>query len=156
MTGIELQERHVPRRIAHLGTWETRGWRLKVYGIAYGAERPPPELVAAAKRLAATTLPADPSGDGRYGVGFLGAHGARGGSYVFLDWWSHENELHHHPFLGPSPAGLRPAGSGESIACIWDLEVVDFERRAWIDTVLCNPAGPDLEQYLERRLNCAL
>jgi hypothetical protein len=38
----------------------------------------------------------------------------------------------------------QPAG------CVWELEVVDFERRAWLEDVLSNPAGPDLDAYLER------
>ena len=36
----------------------------------------------------------------------------------------------------------QPAG------CVWELAVVDFERRAWIEDVLANPDGPDLERYL--------
>lgn len=39
------------------------------------------------------------------------------------------------------------------IACVWDLRVMWFEREAWVETVLANPAGPDIEQYLLRRLN---
>ena len=37
--------------------------------------------------------------------------------------------------------------------CVWELAIVDFERRAWIEDVLLNPPGPDLERYLERRLD---
>jgi hypothetical protein len=36
---------------------------------------------------------------------------ARGGCYVFIDWWTDENELHHHAFLGPTPDELRAARS---------------------------------------------
>jgi hypothetical protein len=38
----------------------------------------------------------------------------------------------------------QPAG------CVWELEIVDFERRAWIEDVLAGPDGPDLERYLDR------
>jgi hypothetical protein len=31
--------------------------------------------------------------------------------------------------------------------------VVEFERRAWIDDVIANPAGPDLDAYLSRRFD---
>jgi hypothetical protein len=38
----------------------------------------------------------------------------------------------------------QPAG------CVWELEIVDFERRAWLEDVLSNPAGPDIDAYLDR------
>lgn len=36
---------------------------------------------------------------------------------------------------------------------MWDLAVVAFEQRAWLDAVLKNPRGPDLERYLAARLS---
>ena len=36
---------------------------------------------------------------------------------------------------------------------MWELAVWAFERRAWIEHVLGNPAGPDPERYLEDRLD---
>jgi hypothetical protein len=35
------------------------------------------------------------------------------------------------------------------MACVWELEVIDFERRAWLEDVL--KAG-DVERYLSRAL----
>lgn len=151
--GLALLETHVARPIRLLEVWEPEGWRLKVYGIAYRRPAPRPELVAAAKRLALEVLPRPADAGNSYGVGFVGAHDARGGCYVFVDWWADENELHHHPFLGPSPEDLRPAGPDESIACVWDLTVIDFERRAWLSTVLRGATGPDLDLYLAMQLS---
>ncbi len=153
---VALVEKHVTRAIRFQEVWETGGWRVKVYGIAYRRPAPRPELVAAAKQIAAQVLPRRADAESRYGVGFLGAHDARGGCYVFVDWWADENELHHHPFLGPSPAELRPARPEESIACLWDLAVVAFEQRAWLDAVLTNSHGPDLERYLAAQLSDAV
>jgi hypothetical protein len=31
--------------------------------------------------------------------------------------------------------------------------MIGFEREAWLDAVLNNPAGPDLERYLQTQLN---
>lgn len=150
---LALSEKYVARAIRCQEVWGTDGWRVKVYGIAYRRPAPRPELVAAAKWIAAEVLPRPADGEHRYGVGFLGAHDARGGCYVFVDWWADENELHHHPFLGPSPEELRPARPEESIACVWDLAVVEFERRAWLDSVLKDPQGPDIARYLAAQLS---
>lgn len=138
---------YVARPIAFHELWQPGDWRLKVYGIAYARPAPRPELVDAAKRLALEVLPPEPL----YAVGFIGAHDARGGRYAFVDWWADENELHHKNFLGPSPDELRPAGPDDSTACVWDLAVIDFERRAWHELVVKQAGAPDLGAYLERR-----
>ena len=84
------------RPVRCLGVEELDGWRLKVYGIAYGAEQPSAELVAAGVGAGRGRLPAPAVTGDRYGVGFLGIHEGRGGNFVFVDWWAQENELHHH------------------------------------------------------------
>ena len=35
--------------------------------------------------------------------------------------------------------------------CVYELAIVEFERRAWIEDVIGNPDGPDVERYLGRR-----
>ncbi len=139
---------YVARPIRFQELWQPRAWRLKMYGIAYRRPTPRPDLVDAVKRLALQVLPAQ----GAYGVGFIGAHDARSGCYAFVDWWADENELHHKNFLGPSPDELRPAGPDDSTACVWDLAVIDFERRAWHEIVVKQAGAPDLGAYLARRL----
>jgi hypothetical protein len=36
---------------------------------------------------------------------------------------------------------------------VFELGIIDFERRAWIDDIIGDPHGPDLTRYLSRRLN---
>ena len=43
--------------------------------------------------------------------------------------------------------------AGDTVACVWDLAVIGFEREAWLEAVLSNPRGPDVEAYLARRLS---
>jgi hypothetical protein len=71
---------------------------------------------------------------------------------ALIYWWQAENELHQRVFVGAgddltelSPVTLTPTG------CVWELGVVEFERRAWIEDVIGNPAGPDLARYMDRR-----
>ena len=152
---LKLQEPYQTRPIRFLELWEEAGWKLKVYGIAYRRAFPRPELVQAAKRIAQPHLQQAASPGQGYGVGFLGVHDGRGANFVFLDYWADENELHHHVYISPSdqPAQLEYATPSGLIACVWDLRVLCFERQAWLDTVLANPGGPDLEAYLARHLN---
>src|SRR3954471_9021082 len=134
---------HEPRRIAFLG----REGAVKHYGIAlgYGAARP--ELAAATRRAAAATIPPDASG-------FTIAHDAKSAALAIAYWWANENELHARQFIAPrdDPGALEPLENA-GLACVSELEVIDFERRAWLEEVL---AGEDVERYLERALEEAL
>lgn len=152
---LVLQEPYKPRHIRFLELWEVAGWRLKVYGIAYQGQHPRPELIAAAKEVARQRLAQCTADQSHYGVGFVGIHDGKTANFVFVDWWADENELHHHVYVSPldRPDKLEYMTPTGLIACVWDLRVMSFERQAWLDTVLSNPHGPDLDAYLERQLN---
>jgi hypothetical protein len=158
MAPLVLSEPYSPRPITSLQLWMRPPWRLKVYGIAYRGARPRPELVGAARSAAAGLLDEVGSRRNHYGVGFVGVHDGRGANFVIVDWWADENELHHRVYLSPTdrPGELRPAGPDDPAACVWDAAVIAYERQAWVEAVLANPAGPDLDAYLARRLTAAV
>jgi hypothetical protein len=152
---LKLQEPYKTRPIRFLELWQEAGWRMKVYGIAYQGDRPRPQLVETAKQLARQRLPLAEAQSNHYGVGFIGVHEGRGANFVFVDWWADENELHHHVYTGPldQPDKLEAWQPSDPIACVWDLRVLCFERQAWLDMVLKNRVGPDIEGYLAYRFN---
>lgn len=151
---MQLQEPYQSRPIRFLELWQTAGWTLKLYGIAYRRPSPRPELLVAAKSAAVAHL-AKIQTNNHYHLGFMGVHDGRGANFVFVDYWADENELHHHVYVSPAtqPANLEYVTPTGLIACVWDLRVICFECQAWLETVLVNPAGPNLQQYLERRLH---
>ena len=128
-----------PRHIAFAG----RDGRLKHYGIGIdGAARQ--ELLAATRDAAAAVVPDD-------AVGFTIAHDAAGAGLGLVYWWANDNEIHMRAFASPTTTrrALEPA-DGTGMACVWELEVIDFERRAWLEDVL---KADDVERYLERTLD---
>ena len=152
---LTLQEAYAPRPIRFLELWQTEGWRLKVYGIAYRQAAVRSALLPIAQALACARLRESAADKQHYGVGFVGIHDGRGAVFIFVDFWADENELHHHVYIAPKDDLTRftymtPTGLS---ACVWDLRLLCYERQAWIDTMLANPSGPDLEAYLTRRLN---
>jgi hypothetical protein len=128
-------------------------WRMKLYGIACDGELPRPELMSAAKRIAAEQLAKETAPS--YKVGFIGVHDGRDACFIFVDFWGNENELFHRVFLSRDndPAQLRPAAPGDSSVCVWDLRLQSFEREAWIEHVLRKADAPDFDGYLSERLN---
>lgn len=161
---IAIESSYQTRPIRFMQLLEINGWQIKVYGISAHRESPDSAIVEAAQELAQAQLPMPPvwsaaPGSGstvsedRYGVAILIVHEGREGNFVLVSWWVGENMLQHHVYYAPpnppftfeylSPTGL--------IACVWELAVLAFERQAWIDTVLANPSGPDIDAYLTRQ-----
>lgn len=143
------------RPIRFLELWQHDNWQLKVYGIAHRRQAPRPELVDAAKSVARKRLATVPDTMEHYGVGFLGVHDGRTANFVFVDWWANENELHHHVYVSPTeePSRLTYSMPTGSVACVWDLRVMEFERHAWLTAVLKRPQGHGLDEYLQLKLN---
>jgi hypothetical protein len=158
-SGVAIQVRgpHRPRPIRFLGMHETVGWTLKMYGITAQGGRPRSALVEAVKALAPSVLPSPAVWSGgddpdRYGIGFVTLHDAGDYCFALYDWWAGENEVHQRLYSAPldSPETLRPHPT-PAIACVWELTVIDHERRAWLRHVLARPEGPDVAAYLRDR-----
>lgn len=128
-----------PRSISLL----ERDGRLKHYGIALHDRVLRPALAAATRRVAHEVVP-----DGAFG--FTIAHDAASAGLGIVYWWANENEIHQRVFASPldDPGALQPA-DGSGMACVWELEVIDFERRAWLEEVL---KRGDVRRYSERAL----
>jgi hypothetical protein len=144
-----------PRSVRFIRREDVDGWRLKVYGIALPGAEPRAELVDAAVALARDVYPQPAVGGKRHGVGFLIVHDAATFGMALLYWWESSNELHQRHFLSPleDVTALEAVTFPQAAGCVWELGAIDFERRAWIEDVLANADGPDVERYLAREYN---
>ena len=124
-------------------------WRLKLYGLAAPEKGVRPELIERTRVLAGQSLPA--VDDDHYGAAFAIAHDATF-PIALIYWWQDVNELHSRIYAGAEIDRLAPAPE-TAMSCVWELGIVEFERRAWIEDVIGNPDGPDLERYLGRRFD---
>jgi hypothetical protein len=132
-----------PRNVRFIRREDVGDWRLKVYGIGTHAPDARPEFVAATVDAARAALP--PGG----GAGFVIAHDAASVGLSLVYWWANDNEIHGSFFASPleDPAAIAPY-DGTGLSCVWEMEVLDFERRAWLEDVLKND---DIDAYLSRR-----
>jgi len=152
---IRLQESYKLRSIRYIELFEELDWRLKVYGISYKDELPNPHLIEIGKDIARQRLPQPSITENRYGIGFLCIHEARDANFFLLEWWSDENALNHHIYTSSfdSPTEIKEITLEGPNICVWELRLLCYERQAWLDNVLANPKGPDLESYLNFCLN---
>lgn len=150
----KLSEPFAPRPIHFREIYEHNGWRFKVYDITCGDKPLAWEQYQHAIARASKDLPEQPQTKQRPGVGFIICHQGHSWHYLVVCWWDSENELVTRIFVQKSDEkdSWRKAGENQSI-CVWDIEILWFERNAYIETVLSNPDAPDLGAYLDRHIS---
>jgi hypothetical protein len=146
-----------PRPIRFHGIRDVDGWRLKRYSIAFGGRSVRWPAFESALPLADAALPRPAVAAGRVGVGFAIAHQGRTALYYVLGWWDNENELPLRVFVRAleGDARWRTARGSESI-CVWDLQVIAFERDAYVATVLAGDADADSDAAVQAYLGAVL
>jgi len=149
MSDFQVSESYAPRPACFAGLHERDGWRLKVYDIVYGGGPLDESAYEAGMALVLDALPRPAVTRGRPGAGFIIRHQGRGVHYLVLCWWDRENELPIRVWVRAmgATAKWRPASGSESI-CVWDMQVIEHERRAYIEHILARCEAPDLEGYL--------
>lgn len=150
-SGIQVSQKYLPREVQFHGVRESGGWSWKTYSLRYQDRgEVSSEFLEWAKALAMEQVAARARECTVYGVGFLIAHAGKFGDYVLIQWWADEDILYSMAYEA-SPGRYREfslnPGHGLT-ACVWELTIVDFERRAWVETVLKGPGGSDLDDYL--------
>ncbi|TDK39512.1 hypothetical protein E2F50_05205 [Rhizobium deserti] len=137
-----------PRYIGRLASWEFSNWTFKVYGISAAAQNHKldldPSLIAAARGFVEANLP-HMNETPHYGVGFVILHHGSGAKSLLTQWWTNEcvclQTVAQSNFLGLPE--FRPARQ-DLMACVYELVAIDFERRAWITTVM---SGRSMSDY---------
>ena len=129
-----------PRLVKALPPLDVRGRVLKPYVMFAEPDRaaalPAPEWL---REQAAPVLP-DADGDGDHPLGFLILHYGMDGDYLLVSQWYDANMLKHWVRGSVTDAGghttFAPLAQRDLVACVWELEVIRFERDAWVNTVL--------------------
>jgi hypothetical protein len=129
-----------PRLVTALPPLDVRDRTLKVYGMFAEPERrstlPAPEWLA--QQAAAVLSPGLDDGD--HPLGFLILHYGRDGAYLLVSQWYDANMLKHWVLgaAGDGSTPFAPLAQRDLVACVWELEVIGFERDAWVNTVLAH------------------
>lgn len=129
-----------PRLVKALPPLDVRGRTLKVYAMFAEPERfstlPDPEWL---RQLAASVL-SEPPQEGDHPAGFLILHYGAEGDYLLVSQWYDADMLKHWVrgtvVDAEGNTTVAPLAQRDLIACVWELEVIKFERDAWVNTVL--------------------
>ena len=141
---------YTPRYFGRIAAWHFSNWTIKVYGIS--AEAPDRKLVLDARLVdeAHAYVEANLAGMNEtlhYSVGFSILHHGSAAKTLLTQWWTNECVCLQHvaQSVFSDPPKFSPARR-ELMACAYELVVVDFERRAWVSTVMSRKSMKD---YLE-------
>ncbi|ACT08473.1 conserved hypothetical protein [Dickeya chrysanthemi Ech1591] len=88
-------------------------------------------------------------------VGFAIFHHADDGVYLLISTWCDANMMRHRVFSIDDAGKLHSLEQTKIIACVWELEVMFYERNAWITQVMVSEMlEPDnVQRYLAEGYN---
>ena len=130
------------------------GWNLKRYIIESDANNVnADDILATAESYTRAMLPAASSDDTIPKAGFTTLHIGQEAVWLLIDLW-HRDILKHSLYYAPldRPHLFRPGPCDGTCACVWELSVICHEKDAWVRHVLAEPLKPDLQGYLQDRL----
>lgn len=144
----KVSECFAPRPTKFREILEINGFSFKLYEVVYGYHDLDWPVFEQAIKSYSKELPSPAITDKRPGVGFVICHQGRGWQYLVFCWWDNENELPQKVFVRKIGKSEKWSdASKEQAICVWDMEILWFERNAYIDTVM---AGESVEEYLSR------
>lgn len=129
------------------------GWQIKLYVVIHPEQTLDWPGFEEGLEYSLNILPQPALTPHRPGLAFVIAHQGRSAYYLVVCWWDRENELCTRIFVRNfgEDASWHQSREGESF-CVWDMEIMWFEREAYVNAVLNHPDAPDVHGYLEQRL----
>lgn len=135
---------------------ELDDWKIKIYSISNRNEFVQKEIVALAKSNLTQWLknifnyPLE-----TYKIATLILHEGKEGCFAVINWWIDENMLQNHVYLLKKNNQKRFVNYSTKgiMACVWEIEVIWFERNNWVEHVLKKAPTPDYNNYLLQHLN---
>lgn len=139
---------YLPRLVLPYPVISINNRQIKIYGVFSDQDkvaRFPGQEELAARIGEMTDAPTDAAD---HGLGFAIVHLARDGDYLLLSQWLDANMLQHYVYKcvvdNCQFANIESLAETGIIACVWELEIMKFERDAWVRTMLS--AAPDMFQ----------
>jgi hypothetical protein len=167
MRRIVLREPYVKRRIRFLHVLEHASqratWKVKLYSVTYQgtdvkSDTPNERVLREGIQEIQRSIEQFSHREDHYELGFGIIHQGRDHDFASLFWIGQEHMIHNRVSSRKRPARQwtqhwRNPLRSEVFACTFDIEVIDFERRAWQANILmAPPEEPNVKAYLAQRL----
>lgn len=128
---------YTPRLVISLPEATAVGRRYKTYAIVaepgWSSDLPDTQWFSAQ----ATKVLPDTLKEADHPVGFVILHLGMDGDYLLVSQWYDANMIRHRVRGAPKGgSSFHPLDQSDLAACVWELEIIKFERDAWVNTVL--------------------
>ena len=137
-------EKWRPRAVEPLGLWQGGDRTLKAYGIRPDAKVPLPfqDIGAARALIGRTALSLEGRPNTPYGFAIL--HRGDEVAWLLLHWWLDGGICAQRLWRSSLEGPLSFVEQDRPLmACVWELAVIDHERRAWMRTAMNAKSSPD-------------
>ncbi|MCQ8781750.1 hypothetical protein [Mangrovibrevibacter kandeliae] len=141
------------RRARPLGLRTVREHQLKLYALEAEGQTVERSVLHAALAVCDDALAAPPPlGLVSHGLGFLILHAGEDATWLLVQRWVDGGILCRWLFRAatPSPSTFEPLSGSELGFCVWEGAIIDWERRAFVETLMT--PDPDPAAYLSRQL----
>ncbi len=153
---MSINNKYTTRSIRFLEVYECGNWKVKIYSISVHREYVKNEKVKIVKSNIsewlknAANYPLE-----TYQIATLILHEGKEGCFAIINWWIDDNMLQQFVYLSNNidPNEFKLYSDKGIITCVWELEIIWFERNAWVKHVLTDPANADFTSYLNEHLN---
>lgn len=121
-------------------------WVVKVYTITTEAFFESGEVLVNVKGRLPTLLK---EAKDHHNSAFLIVHEGTDGVWSLVNWWTGNEMLRTNTYFTSykekEKISLFPTSG--SMACVWELPVINHEKNAWIQHVLMKASNPDFQNY---------
>ena len=145
-----------PRPITFKEILKIEDWTIKLYTIIKNESLINPEIIENVQ----TELPnwlnlKNGFNNENDKIGFLIIHCGTEGVFSIINWWVGQNMLNTHIFFSDySNTKSFKKISGNGLApCIWELEVIGFEKKIWTENIIKKFPNPDFNNYINNTLS---
>jgi len=145
-------EQFKQRAIKFDGLIKVRDWSVKLYTITNRKNFESVDILSNVKlNLPSILKYTEVLNLDLYNIGFLMLHEGREGVWIIFSWWVDgeivQSKVLFSEFHKPNVITDSPYAPS-SLICVWELEVVAYERAAWIKHILLNADKPLFDDYL--------
>ena len=157
--GAQRLAPYAPRHVRCLGIQDISGHTMKLYALQASGRTVSDALTAAAIDAVTTVLPGRvPDGLPPHRIGFVIIHAGEDANWLLVDQWV-DGAIMCHRLLrasrdGADAAHFKPVSDSDLCFCVWEGAIIDFERRAFIATMM--RAAPDPLAYFAAQLDGSL
>jgi hypothetical protein len=145
-----------PREIKLNQLLTINSWKIKVYTITNRTQfESAITLQSAVAKLPEWLEKSQLIGFGTYETAFLIVHEGIDGVWTLINWWTDGEILQGMTFYTnfDCPTEFQKLPKEGFMACVWEMEVILFERGMWIEHILKKAKKPDFETYFHKSLN---